>query len=183
MTQEHDEHNALPWHKRMFRWGPRNVKWIVLAVAITFGLGFCAESEAQSFSAGLAITKFGNHASGGTYCFDNNFTYCLSVAHHGSEDRSDKYEKNRHVNQFTAFYRSQFRDSKKFRPYTGIGISYANATTRTQSTKANFQLRVGLLYVRERWFGDLYIAHDSNAGYRKPNSGRDRLHFEIGRRF
>jgi hypothetical protein len=57
MTHDHDEHNALPWYKRMFRWGPRNVKWIVLAVAITFGLGFCAESEAQSFSAGLAITK------------------------------------------------------------------------------------------------------------------------------
>ena len=178
------EHNAKPWYKRVLRWSDKKVNYIVGAVVLVFALGFCQDAHAERFMAGPGVTKYGAKSAIVSVCVDS-FVYCATARQHGSEDRSSDplNADNPLVTVVGVEWRSQFRDSKHIRPYTLIGIEYANRITRTQSTRWNSTLGLGALFVRQQWYADLGLRHGSNAGLKKPNSGRDALYLQIGRSF
>ncbi len=176
------KHNDKPWYKRIFRWGGKQV-YIVGAVVVLFALALCSESNAAALSTGVGQSKYKADVQVTTIC-TNNFRWCGEVTRFGTEKRGwNGYKHIPAVVTVGAYRRAQFRSTKSVRPYVSLGISYADKTTVTQASKANFRLGVGVLYVRDSWFLDLGALHYSNASLKRPNSGRDGYVLQLGKVF
>lgn len=186
-----------PWYKRIFRWDKPAIKWVILTFLVTFGVAVCHESRADgsmrdlipprdtephsefypyaSVSAGISKFK-ASHAGVSLWTADRRWMYDLTYI--GREDRR-KFE-NRSVATFSFMHWAGFGD--KHRLELGLGGSYSTMETISQGSRLNFALGVGYAYVTPTYFVSLHEMHWSNAGLKRPNSGRDIVRVTFGRR-